>query len=81
MIPKVIYVRPQKPSKLILKFNNDEIRELDVSRFWNSLFFNELKDWNYFRLVKIANGTVTWPNEQDIAPETIYIDSKLISAV
>jgi hypothetical protein len=33
---------------------------------------------DYFRQVKIQNGTVTWPNEQDIAPETIYLESENI---
>jgi hypothetical protein len=29
---------------------------------------------NYFKRVRIAFGTVQWPNEQDISPATLYID-------
>lgn len=77
MNPKVINVVPIKPCFLELSFNNGEIKELDVSQYWDSNFFSQLKDWEYFKLVSIANNTVSWPNEQDIAPETIYIDSIL----
>ncbi|WP_287693319.1 MULTISPECIES: DUF2442 domain-containing protein [unclassified Microcystis] len=37
--------------------------------------FQELKNKQYFNQVKILDGTVTWPNEQDICPDTLYLDS------
>ena len=36
--------------------------------------FRELKDVNYFNRVDILFGAVTWPNEQDIAPETLLAE-------
>ena len=75
MYPKLIKVTPQKPYILEIEFNNGEKRELDVSNYMNSIYFSELRDWNYFLKVKIVNGTVSWPNEQDIAPETVYLSS------
>jgi len=33
--------------------------------------FRELKDLDYFRQVGIRYGAITWPNGQDIAPETV----------
>ena len=39
------------------------------------VFFQELKDVAYFNKVMVCDGTVAWPNEQDICPDTIYIDS------
>jgi len=42
----------------------------------NSSFFKELQDWNYFRQVRISGRTVQWPHEQDIAPETLYLEGK-----
>jgi Protein of unknown function (DUF2442) len=33
--------------------------------------FRELQDPHYFNRVGIVLGAVTWPNEQDIAPETL----------
>jgi hypothetical protein len=29
----------------------------------------------HFNQVKILDGTVTWPNEQDICPDSLYLDS------
>jgi hypothetical protein len=34
-----------------------------------------LKDPNYFKQVRLAFGTVQWPHEQDISPETLYLES------
>jgi hypothetical protein len=36
--------------------------------------FQELKNPEYFRRAYIDYGTVVWPHEQDIAPDTIEID-------
>ena len=33
--------------------------------------FRELRDVHYFNQVHVLLGAVTWPNEQDIAPETL----------
>lgn len=33
--------------------------------------FRELQDVHYFNQVNILFGAVTWPNGQDIAPETL----------
>jgi len=34
----------------------------------------ELMDVQYFNRVNIQFGAVTWPNEQDIAPETLLAE-------
>ncbi|MBZ4192998.1 MAG: DUF2442 domain-containing protein [Candidatus Contendobacter sp.] len=39
-----------------------------------SVFFNELKNIHYFNQVSTLFGAVTWPNEQDIAPETLIAE-------
>jgi hypothetical protein len=38
--------------------------------------FGELKDEAYFRQARVVNGTVAWPHEQDICPDTLYLDSR-----
>lgn len=69
-------VEPIKPSILKITFSSNEIKYFDVSPYWNSSFFKELRDWDYFKLVKASGRTVMWPHEQDIAPETLYMESK-----
>lgn len=69
-------VEPIRPSILKLTFISGEIKYFDVSPYWNSSFFKELQDWNYFSLVRVSGRTVQWPHEQDIAPETLYIEGR-----
>lgn len=33
--------------------------------------FKEMRDVSYFNQVGISLGAITWPHEQDIAPETL----------
>jgi hypothetical protein len=33
------------------------------------------QDEAYFRQVQVVGGTVAWPHEQDICPDTLYLDS------
>jgi len=40
--------------------------------------FRELRDLNYFKQVNLAFGTVQWPNEQDISPETLYLEGVVL---
>jgi hypothetical protein len=37
--------------------------------------FQRLKNTAFFSLARVDYGTVTWPGEIDIAPETLYDDS------
>lgn len=76
MNAKVIKVRPIGKSILYLKFNSGESGLFDIAPYWNSSFFQELQDINYFKKVKVWNGTVQWPHEQDFAPETLYLESR-----
>jgi hypothetical protein len=39
MYPEVIKVIPKQPSFLELYFSNQEIKLLDVSKYWSSIFF------------------------------------------
>lgn len=69
MIPKDGY-------KLRLTFTNGEVRVYDGSHLLDFGVFQELREIAYFRQVRTALGTVVWPNEQDICPDTLYEDSR-----
>jgi hypothetical protein len=38
--------------------------------------FRELKAISYFNQAQVQHDTVTWPNEQDVCPDTLYEDGK-----
>jgi len=39
--------------------------------------FLKLRDVEYFGRVAVIYGTATWPNEQDICPDTLYQEAVL----
>ncbi len=76
MNPRVKNVIPTDDYKLILTFKNQEKAIYDCTDLLSFGVFKELKDINYFKQVFVEYGTVAWPHEQDICPDTLYLDSK-----
>lgn len=76
MHPKLINAKPIEPYQLELIYECGEKRIIDMKQYMISDFFKQLADWNYFKQVKVKGEVVAWPNEQDIAPETLYLDSQ-----
>ena len=72
---KVVAVRANENFSLDLKFSDGSFRRFDVKPYLDFGVFTELKDPQYFNQVKIAFGTVQWPHEQDISPDTLYLES------
>ncbi len=75
MNPRVISVVAIPGYKLRVKFDNGEEGIYDCTHLLNFGVFKELKNENYFKQVKAWGGTVMWPHEQDICPDTIYLDA------
>ena len=75
---KVVAVKANDDFSLDLKFNDNSIRRFDARPYLDFGMFNELKDIKYFKQVRIAYGTVQWPHEQDISPDTLYLESQPI---
>jgi DUF971 family protein len=76
MNPRICEVAPAEDYKLRLTFTNGERGIYDCSNLLNFGVFKELRDFNYFKQVKVSDGTVVWPHEQDICPDTLYLDSE-----
>lgn len=72
MLLDVVYVEPLSDYKLSLEFENQEKRIFDVTPYLEMGVFRQLKDKNIFSRAFIDGGTVMWPGEIDIAPETLY---------
>jgi len=75
MNPRVKKVAPMEGYKLRIEFNNGESGEYDCTPLLEFGVFKELKNVQYFKSVMVVGGTVAWPNEQDICPDTLYLDS------
>lgn len=75
MNPRVSAVIANRDLTLYLRFTNGEEGVFDCSPFLEYSVFRELKDPEYFIQASVEGGTVVWPNEQDICPDTLYEDS------
>ena len=71
---KIMAVTANDDFSLDLKFNDGSVKRFDVRPYLDYEVFRELKDLNYFKQVSLAFGTVQWPHEQDISPETLYLE-------
>lgn len=72
MNPTVIKVKPENGYTLSITFDNGENRLFDVTPFLDKGIFTELKNIDYFKKVKVAFGSIQWPNEQDFSKDTLY---------
>jgi len=73
MNPKVKQVEPMPNYRLKVEFENNEIKEFDTTPFLEKGIFTELKNEEYFNQVKVAFGSIEWPNEQDFSKDTLYL--------
>ena len=75
MNPRILEVIPTDDYKLKLLFTNGERGFYDCAGLLNFGVFKELQDKNYLKKVQVLHGTVVWPHEQDICPDTVYSDA------
>ena len=80
IVPEPIEVKAIEKYKLYIKFENGEEKILDMGQDINEKFYANLKDYEYFKNVKISETgiTIQWKNGEDIAPENLYYNSKAI---
>jgi hypothetical protein len=73
MNPRVESVAPKSQDyTVVLRFTNQEERQFDVKPYLDKGFFRELQDSAYFNAVRVALGSIEWPNGQDFCPDTLY---------
>jgi len=73
--PGLIEAVPLDDYKVHLRFADGLAADVDLSYLVGcGEVFEPLRDVEYFRKLKIDDlgDTITWPNEADIAPETLY---------
>ena len=75
MNPRVSTVRTTADYKLELVFDDWDRRIYDCSHLLEFGVFRELREIRYFKRARVLDGTVVWPHEQDICPDTLYLGS------
>jgi len=81
MLLDVVNVEVLESYILLVTFENGEVRKFDMQKYIDLKPYNRLKGSVQFKRAKVEYGTVVWPGEIDIAPETLYDNSELIKTV
>jgi len=79
MNPRVKAVVGRDDYKLQIEFANGELGVYDCAPLLDFGVFREFRDINYFKQARAEGGTVVWPHEQDICPDTLYEDAKKLA--
>jgi len=72
---RVAKAEPRDDFSLHMDFTNGEHRCFDMRPYLEIGVFQRLKNPELFMQARVAFGTVCWPGELDIAPETLYLES------
>jgi hypothetical protein len=75
MLLDVIKVSTQEDFKLIIEFENGERRFFDMKPLWPLKPWNRISSRKFFQNVRVEYGSIVWPGNIDISPETLYEDS------
>ena len=70
----VKFVKPLPDYCIYVEIENQKKGIFDLKPYLNQGVFQELLNIHYFNQVTILFGAVTWPHEQDIAPETLLAE-------
>ena len=79
MNPRITAVEYKSKHKLILTFENGEVKEFDLSSYLHYPVFESLNDEAFCRKAKVFNGTVVWDDTTDFDPDTLYLESKSLA--
>ncbi|MGH8554038.1 MAG: DUF2442 domain-containing protein [Gammaproteobacteria bacterium] len=67
-------VKPLPNYRIYVEIEDGRKGIFDLKPYLDRGVFRELRNVRYFNQVSILLGAVTWPNEQDIAPETLLAE-------
>ena len=67
-------VKPLSDYRIYVELENGRKGIFDLKPYLDRGVLRELRDVHYFGQVGIQFGAVTWPHEQDIAPETLLAE-------
>ena len=74
----VVNVKPMPDYLIQVQMQDGQRGIFDLKPYLDFGAFQELKNIHYFNQVGISYGAVTWPHEQDIAPETLLAEMQII---
>ena len=71
----VIAAEPMDGMKVLVTFENDVRGIFDCEYLTKDPYWAKLKSPTFFRQVKAECGTLCWPEDIDVAPESVWEDA------
>jgi hypothetical protein len=67
--------------KIEIRFENDEVRRVDLENYLDGGIFEALKELSFFKTFAVNHeiDTVVWPNNADFSPDFLYKIGQTIS--
>lgn len=78
LTPKINKVEVLENYELLLYFETGEKKIYDMKKNFEYECFQKLKDRNLFKTVKPAGVTIEWETGEDINPDDLYFNSKVV---
>jgi hypothetical protein len=78
-VPLLIDARPGRDHTVRVHFDDGLVADVDLSYLLDyGGVFELLRDRDYFRRLRAdpEAGTIVWPNQADVAPETLYAHAR-----
>jgi len=72
MLLDVVSLVADQNYTLLIAFENEQKRRFDMKPLLDKKPFSRLRDLPLFMKATVAYGTVVWPGNIDIAPETLW---------
>jgi len=76
MLPRVSHVEAHSDFTLKITFTNGERKKYDAKILLDLPMYKNLA--KVFMSARVEFGTVTWPGDMDISPDTLYLNSTKI---
>ena len=80
MLLDIVNVQPGPHYTLLLEFENGEARRFNMEYYMKQKPWTRLKPEPLFQRAFVGHGTVAWPGNIDIDPETLYELSELVES-
>ena len=74
-VPIVVHAKVCGPHSVVVVFDDGISKQVDLRRLLKGSIFRPLLDPAEFAKLFVDHeaGTIVWPNQADIAPETLYL--------
>ena len=73
MTPDVTHVKVLEGYCIEARFADGEVRRFDMRSYLDYPAFSPLKDSNLFKRAHVECGVVSWNDEIDLSPDTLYL--------